>query len=104
MNFKAKQATTSISSVIFSFLATSHHWIHMGILMLLGGSTDMMATMSGALWIRRIMILMTFTTAIFSIYRLFKHRCKEIWMIALTIVAVLISMYFIYSTLTNFGW
>ncbi|RUL52121.1 hypothetical protein [Lysinibacillus antri] len=104
MNFKTKQATTSISSVVFSFLATSHHWIHMGILMLLGGSTDMMATMSGALWIRRLMILMTFVTAIFSIYRLFKHRCKEFWIIALTVVAVLVSIYFIYSTLTNFGW
>jgi hypothetical protein len=104
MNFKTKQATASIFSVVFSFLATSHHWIHMGILMLLGSSTDMMTTMSGVLWVRRFMILMTFVTAMFSIYRLFKHRCKEFWMIAITIVAVLLSIYFIYSTLINFGW
>ncbi|NRD78520.1 hypothetical protein HPT25_14230 [Bacillus sp. BRMEA1] len=104
MNFKTKQATTSIFSVLFSFLATSHHWIHMGILMLLGGSTNMMAAMSGVLWIRRFMILITLATTLLSIYRLFKHHCKEIWMIALTVIAGLVSLYFIYSTLTNFGW
>jgi hypothetical protein len=104
MNFKFGKASTSVFSILFSFIASSHHWLHMGILLLLGGSTNMMAAMSGVIWIRRFMILMTFVTALFSIYRLFKHRCKEIWMISLTVLSVLLSMYFVLSTLVDFGW
>lgn len=104
MNYKSRQVATSFFSILFSFLASSHHWIHMGILLLLGGTTNMMTTMSGVIWIRRFMILMTLATVLFSIYRLFKHRCKEFWMISLTVISVLLSSYFIYYTLVDFGW
>ena len=104
MNFKLGQASTSFFSILFSFIASSHHFLHMGILLLLGGSTNMMATMSGVIWIRRVMILMTFVTALFSVYRLIKHRCKEIWMISLTVLSVLLSLYFVIYTLVDFGW
>ncbi|SFA86584.1 MULTISPECIES: hypothetical protein [unclassified Bacillus (in: firmicutes)] len=104
MNSNIKQATTSISSILLSFLASSHHWIHIGILLLLGGSTNAMTTMSGVIWVRRIMIIMTLATMIFSIYRLFKHRCKEFWINALTVLSVAISLFFVSYTLMNFGW
>jgi hypothetical protein len=101
---KKGQAAISIFSFIFSFLATSHHWIHMGILLLLGGSTSMMATMSIALWIKRFMIIATLVTAFISVYRLYKHRCKESWVISLTILSTLFSLSFIFYTLSHFGW
>ncbi|WP_166246204.1 hypothetical protein [Paenibacillus turpanensis] len=104
MNFKAKQASTSLLSIVFSIIASSHHWLHMGLLMLMGGSTNMMASMSGVIWIRRFMILMTLITAAFSVYRLFKHRCKTVWMISLTALSVLLSIYFLVNTLVVFGW
>jgi hypothetical protein len=104
MNFKSGQAATSVFSILFSFLASSHHWMHMGILLLLGGSTNMMGMMSGVIWIRRFMILITFATVLFSGYRLLKHRCKEFWVIALTVVSVLLSLSFVYYTLVEFGW
>lgn len=104
MNFKLGQVSTSVFSILFAFIASSHHWLHMGIILLLGGSTNMMATMSGIIWIRRFMILMTFVTALFSVYRLIKHRCKEIRMISLTVLSVLLSLYFVINTLVNFGW
>ncbi|WP_309119687.1 hypothetical protein [Paenibacillus sp.] len=104
MNRNLSQTTASILSVLFSILASSHHWLHMGILLLLGGSTNMMAAMSGVIWVRRTMILMTFVTALFSIYRLLKHRCREYWVIAITVVSVLVSFSFIIYTLANFGW
>jgi hypothetical protein len=104
MKNKSGQATTSLLSILFSFVASSHHWLHMGILMLLGSSTNVMTTMSGVIWIRRFMIVMTLATILFSIYRLIKHRCKEPWIVSLTIVSVLLSSYFIIVTLMNFGW
>jgi hypothetical protein len=104
MKNKSSQAATSILSLLFSFLASSHHWLHMGILMLLGSSTNVMATMSGVIWIRRFMIVMTFATILYSLYRLAKHRCKETWVIILTVISVLLSSYFVIVTLFNFGW
>jgi hypothetical protein len=104
MKYKKNQTTTSMLSFIFSFLASSHHWLHMGILLLLGGSTNMMATMSAALWIRRVMIIATMITMFVSIYRLFKHRCKVSWVIIMTIVSAVISLGFIIYTLVKFGW
>jgi hypothetical protein len=101
---KKEQAATSISSFIFSFLASSHHWIHMGLLLLLDGSTNMMATLSIALWIKRFMIIATLVTAFISVYRLYKHRCKESWVISLTIISTLLSLGFIFYTLSQFGW
>jgi hypothetical protein len=101
---KKGQAATGIISFVFSFLASSHHWLHMGILLLLGGSTNMMATMSAALWIRRFMIIATLVTAFISVYRLYKHRCKESWVISLTILSTLLSLGFIFYTLSHFGW
>ena len=101
---KKGQAATNLSSFILSFLASSHHWIHMGILLILGGSTDMMATMSAVYWIRRAMIIATLVTVFISVYRLYKHRCKEPWVISLTSLSTVISMGIIFYTLNHFGW
>jgi hypothetical protein len=89
---KKGQAATSISSFILSFLASSHHWLHMGILLLLGGSTNMMATLSAVVWIRRFMIVATLVTAFISIYRLYKHSCKERWIVSLTVLSTVLSL------------
>jgi hypothetical protein len=101
---KKSQATTSVLSFVLSFLASSHHWLHMGILLLLGGSTNMMATTTTIVWVRRFMIVATMITAIVSVYRLFKHRCKLPWVISLTAVSTLLSLGFIIYTLSQFGW
>lgn len=101
---KKNQAATSVLSFVFSFLSSSHHWLHMGILLILGGSTNMMATMSALVWVRRIMIVAALITVFISVYRLFKHRCKEPWIISLTIVSTLLSLVFILYTLSQFGW
>lgn len=101
---KKGQAATSLSSLILSFLASSHHWLHMGILLLLGTSTSMMATMSAVFWIRRFMIIATSITIFISVYRLYKHRCKMPWVISLTALSTVISLGFIFYTLIYFGW
>lgn len=101
---KKGQAATSLFSFLFSMLASSHHWIHMGVLLLLGGSTNMMATMSTVFWIRRLMIIATLITIFISVYRLFKHRCKELWVVSLTAVSTVLSLGFIFYTIINFGW
>jgi hypothetical protein len=103
-----KKATStvaaSVSSIIFSIIASSHHWLHLGILLILGGSTNMMATISGILWLRRAMIIATLLTSIFSIYRLVKHRHMPIWMKGMTFLSLLITFGFIIYTGIQFGW
>ncbi len=98
------QTATNISSFVLAFLASSHHWIHMGIMMLLGGSTNMMSTMSAVFWIRRIMILLTLVTIGVSIYRLYKHRCKDPLTLLFSSLSVVVSLGFIFYTLNRFGW
>jgi hypothetical protein len=96
---KKGQAVTNVLSFVFSFLASSHHWLHMGILLLLGGSTNMMATMSATIWIKRFMILATLVSAFISVYRLYKHRCKEPWIVSLTALSTVLSLGFVFYAL-----
>lgn len=100
----ASTVAASVSSIIFSILASSHHWLHMGILLLLGGSTNIMATMTGVVWIRRVMILATLITTIFAIYRLVKRRHMPFWMKGMTALSILISLGFIIYTGIQYGW
>lgn len=101
---KKSQAAATAASFILSFLASSHHWLHMGILLLLGGSTSTLATMSAVFWLRRFMIIATLITVFISVYRLYKHRCKVPWIISLTALSTAISLGFIFYTLYHFGW
>jgi hypothetical protein len=101
---RKSQTTTGLLSLILSFLASSHHWLHMGILLLLGGSTNVMTAMSAVLWLRRFMIVMTLLTVMISVYRLYRHRCKDTWNIALTFLSVVISVGFVTYTMYHFGW
>jgi RsiW-degrading membrane proteinase PrsW (M82 family) len=103
MNSKS-QATTGIFSILLSFLTTSHHWLHMGILTLLGGSTNMMAAMTAVNWVRRIMIVITLFMILYSIYRLNKHRNKQIWILIFSIISMVLSLGFITYTLIQYGW
>lgn len=100
MNPKS-QAATGLFSILLSFLATSHHWLHMGILTLLGGSTNMMAAMT---WVRRIMIVITFIMILYSIYRIIRHRGKHRWIRIFSIVSIVLSLGFIIYTLFQYGW
>jgi hypothetical protein len=95
---------TSISSIVFSFLASSHHWLHTGILLIMGSSTNMMATMSGIVWLRRLMILVTVITSLNSVYRLLRHKHMPIWMKWITVLSIIISFGLIGYTLFTFGW
>lgn len=105
---KNKQAATSVGSLILSFLASSHHWIHMAILMLMSGSMGSMSMMAGTMpavvWFRRFMIIATIFTVAYSIYRLVKHNCKDKRIIGFTVVSALISIGFVLYTLITFGW
>src|ERR1700731_2167950 len=101
---RKSQTTTGLLSLILSFLASSHHWLHMGILLLLGGSTNMMTAMSAVLWLRRLMIVMTMLTVLISVYRLYRHICKDTWIISLTSLSVVISVGFVTYSLYHFGW
>lgn len=105
---KGKQTVTSVGSLILSFLASSHHWIHMVIMMLITGSMGTMSNMSGTMsaivWFRRFMIVATLLTAGFSMYRLYRHKCKDRKMIGLTFLSSVISVGFVVYTLVDFGW
>lgn len=105
---KNKQTAVSVGALIWSFLASSHHWIHMVILMLISGSMGSMSLMSGTMpaivWFRRIMIFATVVTVAFSIYRLILHQCKDKKMISLTVGSAVLSIGFIIYTLIDFGW
>jgi hypothetical protein len=105
MNTVSKsQLVTSIGSMILSFIASSHHWLHMAILFVLGSSTSMMASMSSIIWVRRFMIIATLITTIFSLYRLSKHKHMSAVMKSITIVSAVISLGFVVYTLFTFGW
>lgn len=99
----ASTVAASVSSIIFSILASSHHWLHMGILLILGSSTNMMVSMSGILWLRRVMVIASVITAMYSLYRLKKNIHMPIWMKAMTIVSIIITFGFILYTLITFG-
>lgn len=100
----ASTVAASILSIIFSIIASSHHLLHMGILLILGGSTNLIAGMAGMLLLRRVMVIATLTISLFSIYRLTKHKHVPIWMKGMSLISVLISFGFIIYTVYNFGW
>lgn len=103
-NHAASAVTTSLFSIVFSFLASSHHWLHTGILLIMGSSTNMMATMSGIVWLRRAMIIVTVVTTLYSIFRLLKHKNMPFWMKIMTVLSIIISVGLMIYTLINFGW
>lgn len=96
--------TSSISSIILSIIASSHHWLHIAILFLLGGSTNIMVNLTGIMWVRRILITVTVITSLFSLYRFIKHKHMPFWLKLLTGVSILISFSFIGYTFVTFGW
>lgn len=99
----ASTVASSISSVLLSIIASSHHWLHMGLLFLLGGSAGMVS-MSDILRIRRFMIAATVLTALFTLYRLLKHKHMPVWTKAISVLSIAVSLGFVVYTLTQFGW
>lgn len=98
------QLLTSIGSIILSFIASSHHWLHMTILFVLGSSTGAMASMASITWVRRFMIVATLITTLFSLFRLGKHKHMSVVVKSITIVSAVISIGFVIYTMFNFGW
>lgn len=98
------QLVTSIGSIVLSFIASSHHWLHMAILFVLGSSTGMMASMSSIIWVRRFMIIATLVTTVFSLYRLGKQKHMSPLMKWITIGSAVISLGFVVYTIFTFGW
>jgi hypothetical protein len=64
----------------------------------------MLSRKSQTTWLRRFIIAMTILTVLISVYRLYRHRCKDTWSIALTSFSVIISVGFVSYTLYRFGW
>lgn len=104
----SKEGTTavvaSLISTIFSFIASSHHWLHAVIMLFIGSSTNMVATMSSMLWLRRTMFLITIFSVIYSLYRLRQHKRMPYWIKGLTIMSIIISIGLIAYTIHIFGW
>jgi hypothetical protein len=100
----ASTVAASFSSIIFSVIASSHHWLHTLILLVLGSSTNMMVGMSEILWLRRAMVIATLITSVYSIYSLNKHKHMPVWMKVMNTLSVLISLGYILYTFINFGW
>lgn len=103
---KKQQAATSIGSLVLSFLASSHHWIHMVILLAMGGSMSMAmgGTMPAVVWFRRLMILFTVITVGYSIYRLLRHKNMDRRIVGFTVASSVISVGLVIFTLIQFGW
>jgi len=102
---KGKQATASVGSVMVSLIASSHHWIHMIILICIGGSMSTMeGTMSAVIWIRRLMIVMTCVTVLYVMVRLMKHKNRNSLITILTLASTLISTGLMVYTLAIYGW
>lgn len=64
----------------------------------------MMASMSGVVWLRRTMIVVTCMTSLYSIYRLVKHKHMSMRMKMFTVISLLVSFGLIIYTLIDFGW
>jgi hypothetical protein len=104
MNSNKGQVATTIASVLLSFLASSHHLLHMAVLLILGGSTNMMATMSGFLWLRRIMIAATLLTVAYPVYILVTHWHIKKPLLLMSLVSSVVSIAFVCYSLWEFGW
>jgi hypothetical protein len=76
----------------------------MGIMLLLGGSTDMMSAMSTMEWLRRVMIIATLIMVGFTVYRFIKQDRHSRSMLILTAVSTIVSIGFIAYSLIGFGW
>jgi len=100
----APSVAASASAVLLSILASSHHWLHMGILLLFGGSAHAMTAMAGVLWLRRAMVLGTLIAAGFTARRLVKHRAAPLWAKAINALSLAVSLGFLAYTLYRYGW
>ena len=93
-----------VISVVLSFVASSHHWLHMTVLLVLGGSANRMAAMQNMIGLRRLMIVISLLLMIFTVYRLIRHRCTRKSVVAFNGLSILVSLGFIAYTLGAFGW
>lgn len=100
----APTIAASISSIILSVIASSHHWLHMLLLLILGGSTGTMAAMTGLIWVRRATIAASVISTAFALYRLLNGKPMPLWIKIITILSVLVSVAFVVYTLYQFGW
>ncbi|HZG58725.1 hypothetical protein [Paenibacillus sp.] len=100
----ASTVAASVSSVALSVVASSHHWLHLAVLLLLGGSTHSMAMMTGVVWVKRAMILMSAATTAFAVYRMLRRKGMPLWMRGLTALSAVVSIGFIFFTLLRYGW
>jgi len=100
----APTVAVSLSSIILSVFASSHHWLHMLLLLILGGSTGTLASATGMSWVRRAMILASVISTAFALYRLLKRKQIPLWMRGITYLSVIISVAFILYSLIQYGW
>lgn len=101
---KKTQATTSILSLVLSILASSHHWIHMTVLMLMGSSAGMAAMMSHLAWLRRLFIIASVVMVVVSVVHLSRHGSKGKWMIIMVSLSAVISLGLVGYTVYAYGW
>ena len=96
---------SSIGGLVLSVLASSHHWLHMLILMTMSGSmAAMQGTTSGVVWFRRLMILGTIAMIAISTYRLMRHTETGRSAVWFSVVSSVASLGFISYSLIEFGW
>jgi len=100
----ASTVAATVSSIALSVIASSHHWLHMAILLLVGGSTNALAGMTGIVWVRRAMIVASLVTTAFALYRLATRKHMPIWMKGLTYLSAAVTIGFIVYTVVLNGW
>lgn len=107
---KTGQTKMDIGQVVVMFLPiiipffASQHGLHGLILMIMGESainTDFLIEMDGY---RKVVIILTLTSILWSIYNLLKEPSTPKKLIVMTIISSVISIVFVLATLLKTGW
>jgi cation transport ATPase len=99
---KTGKKVSAFLPMILTFLATQH-WLHGLLFMMLGGSM-MSMSMDDMIEFQRIMIVLTFVTVLWSMYKLFKDGFKNKGMMVMTSISSLVGIGYIIVTLAKTGW
>jgi hypothetical protein len=97
------QKVSTVLPIVMTFLA-SQHWFHGLIFMMIGGYASTMMSMEHMLLFRRMMIVLTLVTVVWSVYQLCKNGFQDKKMFLMTSFSSVVSVVFVIITLVKTGW
>jgi hypothetical protein len=100
---KTGRKVSAFLPIVMTFLATQH-WFHGLIFMMIGGYASTMMSMEYMLIFRRMMIVLTLTTVLWSVYQLYKDRFQNKKMFIMTSISSVVSVVFVIITFVKTGW